>query len=805
MHAPPCRTLAQPTPDEVYFTPARERARRSPNGENMAYRVGKSSPRGVRGLVNGLLGITLGRLLKWAIVTALVLLVVAVAGFAVFVLYPSKAIPNLEAVDEYVYLDQGWGTSADSPERQTYYYTPQGTSMPQGALITPLRYAWFTNLEMPLDEQRFSAPEHLQRYRFIVDPKPSERNPDQLPIGFTRHFDAALGQYVLDITCAACHSGELHARKDGKTYAIRIDGGQAMHEFTDMQRGAFGPTLVASMLSTWGNPWKFDRFAKRVIGARYPEGKSALRGELWDTILAFATQGQNSPLRHLYPVQEGFGRTDALGRIANTVFGDHLIAGNYHDATAPVSYPYVWNIWKFDWVQYNGSVKQPLARNIGEALGVGAVIRLTDNYGNPVPPEQRYLSSVNLPNLDRIEHTLQKLTPPRWPENLLGSIDQTLAARGKTLFETHCQGCHGPHPADRARQQASAPGKPSPDTEWMIEVIPVEHIGTDPSEANGFLSRHYDLSRAGLTREELTRVLRPLLVRNLARDAKWRLQETIDARQKAGTFAGKLPALLAAYPDPNADPTPSLPHASFTAIAAELGGAAELELLPASGGFDCTLDCQTRALLVDVTQGEAQIDQQLARLDVSKLTEGEGLNILGLLIKAKYFSDNHVSYARQQCLEGFGILDLPQQIAGYKPRPLEGVWATPPFLHNGSVPNLYEMLLPPDKRSARFFVGRRDFDAKHVGYVDTPSDASENDGFWFDTAKDGNHNTGHAFIATPEQLAAEHADPKAHPLPSGVIGPLLTDDERWAIVEYLKVHRDLPATPAGFVPPDCGP
>jgi mono/diheme cytochrome c family protein len=771
----------------------------------MADRLGNSSSRGgvLRRMLNAVLCITLGRLLKWIGILAISVAFLGVVAFVIFVVYPTHSIPNYERVDDYVYLDQGWGTTVDTPDRQTYYYTPQGTSMPQGALITPLRYAWFVNLEMPLDAHRFAEPEHLQRYRFIVDPQPTERNPDRLPVGFTRHFDTALGQHVLDITCAACHTGEIHAQKDGKVHAIRIDGGQAMHEFTDMQRGAFGPTLVASMLATWANPWKFDRFARKVIGPRYPQGKSTLHAELWDTIKAFATQGQNSPLRHLYPVQEGFGRTDALGRIANTVFGDHLAAGNYHDATAPVSYPYVWNIWKFDWVQYNGSVKQPLARNIGEALGVGAVIRLTDTYGNPVPVEERYASSVNLANLDRIEHTLQKLTPPRWPENLLGPIDQNLAARGKILFESHCQGCHGPHPADSARQQASAPGKSSPDTEWMIEVIPVEHIGTDPTEATGFLSRHYDLSGAGLTREELTRVLRPLLVRDLARDARWRLQETIDARRAKGLDLGHLPALLAAYPDPNANPTPSIPHESFTAIAAELGGAAALNT-SAAPGFTCDVTCQTQALLSDVTQGETQLDQQLNKIDVSRLTEGEGLNILGLLIKAKYFADNKIPYDRQQCLEGFGILDLPQQIAGYKPRPLEGVWATPPFLHNGSVPSLYQMLLPPPQRSARFFVGRRDFDAKHVGYVSEPADPGEADGFWLDTTKDGNHNTGHAFVATPEQLAAARADPKAHPLPSGVIGPLLSDDERWALVEYLKVHRDLPATPADFVPPDCG-
>ena len=37
-----------------------------------------------------------------------------------------------------------------------------------------------------------------------------------------------------------------------------------------------------------------------------------------------------------------------------------------------------------------------------------------------------------------------------------------------------------------------------------------------------------------------------------------------------------------------------------------------------------------------------------------------------------------------------------------------------------------------------------------------------------------------------------------------MIGPLLSDEERMALLEYLKVHRDLPATPADFRSPDCG-
>jgi hypothetical protein len=123
-------------------------------------------------------------------------------------------------------------------------------------------------------------------------------------------------------------------------------------------------------------PWKFDRFAQRVLGPGYPKSKPELKSAVWATIKAMLGSGQNNPLRKLYPVHEGFGRTDALGRIGNTAFGDHLAKGNYQVGDAPVSYPYLWNIWKFDWVQYNGSVAQPLARNIGEALGVGAIAPL---------------------------------------------------------------------------------------------------------------------------------------------------------------------------------------------------------------------------------------------------------------------------------------------------------------------------------------------------------------------------------------------------------------------------------------------
>ena len=760
-----------------------------------------------KGWIRSFFGITLGRMLKWLLIAALLLVLLLAIAFAIFVYWPTRGIPNLQRIDDYLTLDQGWGAALDSKARQTYYYSGQGAVMPQGALSSPLRYDWFIHLELPLSTDRFAAPEHMRRYRFIVDPQPSAANPDHLPVGFTQHFDPQRGERMLDISCAACHSGEIHAEKDGRRIAIRIDGGQAMHAFTSMQRGSFGPTLIASLAETYLNPGKFTRFARKVLGENYPQGRSELHSELGENIVAFASLGQDNPIRQLYPVTEGYGRTDALGRIANTVFGDHINAANYHQGRAPVSYPYLWNIWKFDWVQYNGSVRQPLARNIGEAMGVGAVMRMTDTYGKPLPADQRFRSSVLVDNLIDIEHTLQTLTPPRWPEDLLGAVDQARAERGRQLFEDHCQRCHGPHVADPALQRANAPLKTQPGTEWIIRVIDVEQIGTDPTAAEAFMKDRFDLSATGIDGAQVAEVLRPLLIRNLARDTRYRLSSVITARTAAGEPLGELPQLLQEYPDLDNAEQATLPTQSFAAIAAALGGlgidsqADAVE--PPSERWGCEQRCQQDWLSWNVHGAQAAIDRSVAELDVSALTEGEGLNILGLLIKRRYYQDNGIDYPTQQCLEGFGTLDLPQQIAGYKPRPLEGVWATPPFLHNGSVPTIYEMLLPPEQRRARFLVGSRDYDSERLGYVVEPDDPAEADaGFWLDTSVAGNYNSGHAFVADADSWARFGEDPQAHPLPKGVIGPLLSDEQRYELVEYLKIHRD-PPTPAEFRPADC--
>ena len=100
--------------------------------------------------------------------------------------------------------------------------------------------------------------------------------------------------------------------------------------------------------------------------------------------------------------------------------------------------------------------------------------------------------------------------------------------------------------------------------------------------------------------------------------------------------------------------------------------------------------------------------------------------------------------------------------AVYKARPLNGIWATAPYLHNGSVPNLYELLLPADQRSSTFYVGNREFDPAKVGYVSS-SESGDITPFEFDTSLKGNSNEGHEYGVNE-----------------------LSDDQKLELLEYLK-------------------
>jgi mono/diheme cytochrome c family protein len=635
---------------------------------------------------------------------------------------------------EVLYRNKGWGDGLDAVDRQTFYYTPQGAG------LEDVRYSWFANLELPWGPTRIADPSEMRRFGFLVDP-PTPRNPDQLPVGFTRHFDSDLHEEMLDITCAACHTGQLEITRNHVTRALRIDGGQANHAFTDADVGEFVTTLTTSMLATALDPEKFDRFSRRVLGSGYPQGKSALHSELSAVGFNLLKIGLYEKWHRLSPTREGYGRTDALARIGNTVFGQNLgVAKNYKVGNAPVSYPPIWNIWKFDWVQYNASVSQPMARNIAEAMGVGSKYTLADRYGNPLPVAQRFRSTAFVDSLDRLEKELRRLTPPDWPADLFGPINQARADSGEALFKENCQSCHGPHIAPAGIKLRDQPLKKPDEPEWIVATLCASDVGTDSMTAANFARARVDISKTGMTAEELRRLARTTTEQWIQRDSTW--------------LASEIKRL-----------TP------FKDSVSQLGS--------------------NRQQLATLRSSQ---EQTLSQIDPKNISLGQALAYVGHLVREQAYNDAKDTAQQQRAeLDGFGALDLPQIMRGYESRPLQGIWATPPFLHNGSVPSIYFLLSPYKERPPTFPVGSHEFDPDSLGL-----NRSVKGYRTFDTSKPGNSNWGHLFDSV---YTAGRDSGKYVP---GYVGRFLRPNERLAIIEYLKRRNDdVDGDPTPTIPHQC--
>jgi hypothetical protein len=85
-----------------------------------------------------------------------------------------------------------------------------------------------------------------------------------------------------------------------------------------------------------------------------------------------------------------------------------------------------------------------------------------------------------------------------------------------------------------------------------------------------------------------------------------------------------------------------------------------------------------------------------------------------------------------------------RKTAGYVAQPLDGLWLRAPYLHNGSVPYLAELLEPVERRTKTFRRGHTVYDAARIGFVAEGVDA-ERSGTLLDTTLPGNSNVGHLY------------------------------------------------------------
>ncbi len=114
---------------------------------------------------------------------------------------------------------------------------------------------------------------------------------------------------------------------------------------------------------------------------------------------------------------------------------------------------------------------------------------------------------------------------------------------------------------------------------------------------------------------------------------------------------------------------------------------------------------------------------------------------------------------RAMGIERKGLVE--ENPSGYIAAFLDGIWLRAPYLHNGSVPTLHDLLEPIEKRPTVFYRGYDVYDQSKVGFVTSGSEA-ERIGTRYDVSQRGSGNQGHTY------------------------GTELQQKEKEVLVEYLK-------------------
>jgi hypothetical protein len=387
--------------------------------------------------------------------------------------------------------------------------------------------------------------------------------------------------------------------------------------------------------------------------------------------------GTNPKLRE---TNAGYGRTDAFGRIGNLA----LRGENPVDLTGEVSFPWIWGIKYMAMLHYNSNTNSVILRNTGQSLGLGALI--TDDQLN---------STVNIYNLDRLEHLVHKIKYPQWTQlftdyqshNSPYFINTSMAAKGKTIYEQKCKSCH---------------------------------------ESNKFVGPNED------ERQNKLRYFREYPLKAIRTDE------------------------MVAY---NAT-----------------------EPIKEGLAFEDSILTSVKAIKERYYQKyEIPEDKQL-QMQFDDLRGPE------------FFRDTVRGFGTKKMAQ-LGIKYGATQVGqGYKARHLSSVWSTGPYLHNGSVPTIWDLLQPSSKRPKYFNVLSRELDPQKLGYKSErpiikgqATKCGKDELYCFSTEPWGPNDKP---ITT--NVNTGHEGKISWTSPSGKIfnwdfGTEMKDDEKWALIEYLKV------------------
>lgn len=178
------------------------------------------------------------------------------------------------------------------------------------------------------------------------------------------------------------------------------------------------------------------------------------------------TQGGSleNPIR-FHSSKDGFGRLEAFISAGNRVFRDRE---DWVSSDAAVGFPSIWDISKKSVYHYTANTNSLLVRNIGQAMGLGALF--LDDNGD---------STVNMHNLAELEELAGKIPYPDWNKVFAEDakkdesfvIDLEKVQRGKQIYQQNCATCHSPNLVGPQKNLVE------------YKVYSVDEIGTDKNLA----------------------------------------------------------------------------------------------------------------------------------------------------------------------------------------------------------------------------------------------------------------------------------------------------------------------------------
>ena len=526
----------------------------------------------------------------------------------------------------------------------------------QGSEILPWTLLTAVDVADPGSTKPFV--ENLERYGLLPDPA----RDDGLPVGLTVSSNSfTFGMEFVGITCAACHVGEL--RHDGK--AVRVDGAPNMFNMQLFYSQAVDALTAAT--SDRGKLWRALKRLGRQDYGRYGIAAPFVRPA---TLVYY---GANILLHR--------DRFDARLELIDVI----RVAKEQRDPKHPTS-----GFGRLD--AFDGT------RNF-----IFTRLRKADAHGD---------FEVNTANMVKLDAAVK--FPPLWSRK-----------------------AQPPEPVEAYREQPQRfpPVWGFKDYDWVEWTI----------DTNTVMERNVtETLGAGAT-------------------------VVLDPKRTASLFDSSIPVRnmhqlewLAYYIDP-----PRWPTAIFGEIKPDLAAAGERifrsrcagcheygddrrtptglirlrGMRPEEVGTDATaalrISCpvpDTGALVIpprSYTAEDAQLLKDCAGVKAGTAFTGNSFarTVQAAVdgIKQKAYAAAGIDAAQQRVMEDLDrrgsvtwrdtLLDTQPPYGPYAARPLYGIWAAAPYLHNGSVPTLYDLLLPPEQRPKTFALGGREYDPVKLGFA----------------------------------------------------------------------------------------